>query len=87
MRGRGLLSVSVSEQLFVSPAEKEEKEKAAEAVGPQGKQKVGKIYEDEEEDYFNAPEVRSPSYFFLTYAHTDPYLLLSYLEPLLGLGS
>jgi hypothetical protein len=34
MSGRGLLSVSVSEQLFVSPAEKEEKEKA---VGPQGK--------------------------------------------------
>jgi hypothetical protein len=68
MRGRGLLSVSVSEQLFVSPAEKGEKEKAAEVVGPQGKQKVGKIYEDEEEDYFNAPEVRAPSYFFLTYA-------------------
>jgi hypothetical protein len=68
MRGRGLLSVSVSEQLFVSPAEKEEeKEKAAEVVGPQGKQKVGKIYEDEEEDYFNAPEVSVPSYFFLTY--------------------
>ncbi len=36
MRGRGLLSVSVSEQLFVSPAEKE-KEKAAEVVVPQGK--------------------------------------------------
>ncbi len=28
MRGRGRLSVSVSEQLFVSPVEKEEKEKA-----------------------------------------------------------
>ncbi len=52
----------------MSPAEKEkEKEKAAEVVGPQGKQKVGKIYEDEEEDYFNAPEVSVPSYFFLTY--------------------
>ncbi len=37
MRGRGLLSVSVSEQLFVSPDEKEEKEKAMKAVGPQGK--------------------------------------------------
>jgi hypothetical protein len=36
MRGRGLLSVFVSEQLFVSPAEKEEK-KAVEAVDPQGK--------------------------------------------------
>jgi len=49
------------EQLFVSPAEKDkEKEKSAEVVGPQGKQKVGKIYEDEEEDYFNAPEVKFP---------------------------
>ena len=37
MRGRGLLSVSVSEQLFVSLAEKE-KEKAVEAVSPQGKE-------------------------------------------------
>jgi hypothetical protein len=36
MSGRGVLSVSVSEQLLVSPAEKE-KEKAAEAVDPQGK--------------------------------------------------
>jgi hypothetical protein len=34
MRGRGLLSVSVSEQLFVSPAEKEKKEKTVKAVGP-----------------------------------------------------
>ncbi len=72
----------------MSPAEKEkEKEKSAEVVGPQGKQKVGKIYEDEEEDYFNAPEVSVPSYFSLTYAHTDPYLLLSYLRLLLGLSS
>jgi len=31
-----------------------------EAAGPKGQQKVGKIYEDEEEDYFNAPEVSAP---------------------------
>ncbi len=43
----------VSEQLFVSPSEKQEKAE----VGGQGKQKVGKVYEDEEEDFFNAPEV------------------------------
>jgi hypothetical protein len=37
MSGRELQYVSDSEQLFVSPAEKEEKEKAAEVVGPYGK--------------------------------------------------
>ena len=46
--------VVFTEQLFVSPIEKE-REGGGAAV--QGKQKVGKVYEDEDEDYFNAPEV------------------------------
>ena len=46
--------VVFTEQLFVSPIEKERE--GGGAAG-QGKQKVGKVYEDEDEDYFNAPEV------------------------------
>jgi hypothetical protein len=54
----------------VSPNEKQEERVGGEERAPQGKQKVGKVYEDEEEDYFNAPEVST----VLFYLHLCPYL-------------
>jgi hypothetical protein len=56
----------------VSPTDKQEERGGGDERAPQGKQKVGKVYEDEEEDYFNAPEVSTVLFSYILSLHFCP---------------